>query len=97
MSKDRIRRMDLVNRYQLGIRQHRGYRSLAILEDRCAVVIASVTDIQAGDIPRRNAAAPTEEPVRNRAEARRADGLDADHSAFTMMMSSSAWLPTMKS
>ena len=87
---DGIGRMNLVDGDQLCVGKDGGDRSFAILEDRGAVVLAAVADVEPGNLAGRNAAATAEEPVRNRAEARRADGLDAGHSAFTMITSSSA-------
>ena len=69
----------------------------AVAGDRLAIVVAAVADVEARAFADRNAAAPAEEAVRQPAQADRADDLDVAHSAFLMMMSSSAWLPTMNS
>ena len=75
--------------------QNRGDRAAAIFVDRRAVVAAAVTDVEPGELAGRDAAAPAEEAVRDAAERRRADDLDVAHSSLRMMMSSSAWPPTM--
>ena len=92
-----IRRMDLVEGRQLGPRKHRRDGETPVLVDGGAIVIASVADVEAPQLPHRHAAAPAEESMRAVAERDRADDLDLAHSVFRMMMSSSAWLPTMKS
>ena len=96
-----ISRMDLVDRHQIRARLDRIDRALPVLVDRSPIVIAAVTDVEARERTRRNAAAAPKESVREIAEAYRAVDLDAliawAHSTFFMTMSSSAWLPTMKS
>src|SRR5689334_3759265 len=69
VSKNSVGRMDLVHRHQLGARQYGSHRSLAVFEDRGAVVIAAVADVEPSDLTNGHAATPAEEPVRNRAEA----------------------------
>ena len=97
LDSDGLGRMDLVHGRELGAGQHRGDRAPAVLVDRGAVVVAAVADVEPGELAGRNAAAAPEEAVREAAEARRANDFDAAHSACRMMMSSSAWSPTMNS
>jgi hypothetical protein len=85
-----IGRVDLMDRRKVCFGKHGVNRQPAILLDCCAVVVAAVADVQPSDLPDRHTAAAPEEPVRNCTEARRADDLDAAHSVFRMMMSSSA-------
>ena len=93
---DRLGGMHLVNGGELRARKQRVDRSPPVLGDRIAVVLAPVADVKARDLPDRYATPPAEEPVRQGVERRCADDLDR-HSGSLMMMSSSAWVPTMKS
>ena len=89
-------RMDLVNGGKLRVRVDRRDGEAAVAGDRLAVVIAAEADVEARAFADRNAAAAPEEAVREPAQADRASDLDGQR-IFLMMMSSSAWLPTMKS
>ena len=93
---DNLGGMDLVDRRQLRIGKQGGDGEAAVAGDRLGVVAAAKADVQARAFADRDAAAPAEEAVRKLAEADRADDLDGQR-IFLMMMSSSAWLPTMKS
>ena len=92
---DGVGRMDLVDGDEPGAGRDRLDRAAAILGDGVAVVVRAEADIEAGADALRHAAAPAEKAVRDVAQHRRADDFDA-HSFSRMMMSSSAWLPTMK-
>ena len=87
--------MDLVDRREFRILQKRGDGEPPIARDCLRVVMAAVTDVEPGAFASGNS--PAEEAVGQAAEADRADDLDAAHSILRMMMSWSAWLPTMKS
>ena len=84
---------------EFGAGEDRGDRAPPVLIDRGAIVVAAVADVEAGKVAGRDAAAAAEEAVREIAQRRRADhlegGLPWAHNIFRMMMSSSAWLPTM--
>ena len=86
---DRIARMHLEHRRQLGARQHRRDRAPAVLGDRVAVVVAAGADVQPFENAARNPAAPAEEAVRDAGKARGPDRLDR-HSFSLMTISSSA-------
>ena len=88
--------MDLVDGRKLGFRQQRGNGEAAVAGDRLAVVVAAEADVEPGAFADRDAATASKEAVRELAEADGADHLDGQR-IFLMMMSSSAWLPTMKS
>jgi hypothetical protein len=88
--------MNLVNGGKRGVRVDCGDGETTVAGDRLAVVIAAVADVEAGAFADRNAAAAPEEAVRELAEADGASDLDGQR-VFLMMMSSSAWLPTMNS
>jgi hypothetical protein len=89
--------MDLVDRDQLGARRERGDGAAAVLVDRGTLVIAAVADIEPRQFTFRHAPAPPEKSVRQATEAAGATDFDGAHSVSRMMMSSSAWFPTMKS
>ena len=65
--------------------------------NRIAVVLASGADVQASEDSGGNTALAAKEAVREPVEGSRPDDFDLAHSAFRMMMSSSACSPTMKS
>ena len=94
---DHLGRMDLVHGGERRRRRQSRNGQPPILVDRGPLVIASVTDVEAGKRSGRDSAAAAEEAVRQAAEGHGPDDLDLAHSALRMMMSSSAWLPTMKS
>jgi len=94
---DDIGRVDLVDGRKLGLGEKRGDREPAVAFDGLAVVIATEADVETRAGADRHAAAPPQKAVRELAEADRAGNLDAVQMSFRMMMSSSAWLPTMKS
>ena len=87
--------MDLVDRDQGRARRQGGDRAPAVFLDGGAIVVGAETDVEAGIGPRRHAALAAEKAVRDAGQRARADDFDA-HSFSRMMMSSSAWLPTMK-
>ena len=89
-----VGRMDLVDCRKLGAWQKRCDGETAVAGDRLAIVVAAVSDVEARAFADRNPAAPAEEAVGQAAQADRAGDLDAQ-SAFLMMISSSAWFPTM--
>jgi hypothetical protein len=93
--------MDLVHGRKLSSGKHRFDRSAPVLGNCGAIVAGARADVQAGENPGRNPASPSEEAVRDAVKRTSADHVrffvgDA-HSRFTMMMSSSTWLPTLKS
>ena len=88
--------MDLVDGRKLRFGEQRGNGEAPVAGDRLAVVVAAEADVEPGALADRDATAATEEAVRELAEAEGADHLDGQR-IFLMMMSSSAWLPTMKS
>ena len=87
--------MDLVDCCERGIGQERGDGKATVAGNRVGLVFAAIADIEARAFANRYAPAPAEEAVGKAAKADRPDDLDAQRS-FLMMMSSSAWLPTMK-
>jgi hypothetical protein len=89
--------VDLMDRDQLGARVERGHGAASVLVDRATIVIAAVPDIEPGQFASGYAPAPTEKAVRQAAEAPGAADVDIAHRISRMMMSSSAWFPTMKS
>ena len=89
-------RMDLMDRCELGLGQDCGNGQAPVARDRFAVVPAAVADVQPRAFADRHPAATAKEAVREPVEADGADDLDGQRT-FLMMMSSSAWLPTMKS
>src|SRR5260221_10445267 len=93
---DPFGRMDLMDSGEFGVGKQRGDGEAAVAGNRLAVVIAAVPDVEPSAFPDRHAAAASKEAVRELAEADGADHLDGQR-IFLMMMSSSAWLPTMKS
>jgi hypothetical protein len=97
LDRDRRGRMHLVDRRELGAFEQGGNGKTPVLVDRGALVIAPVTDVEARKRARRSPSTASQEAVRQTAERDGADHFDRAHSAFRMMMSSSAWLPTMKS
>jgi hypothetical protein len=96
LDMDHCCRVDLVNGREFGSREHGVDGAAAVLVDGGAVVVAAVADVETGELAARYSAPPPEEAVRDAAEHRRADDLHGAHSSFFMMMSSSAWSPTMK-
>ena len=80
-----VRRSDLVGEYL-----RRVHGPPPILGDCLPIVSAAVPDVQATELSHRHAAAAPEESVSDAAQAICADDLDAAHSTFLMMMSSSA-------
>jgi len=88
--------VDLMDGGEFGVGQQSGNGEAAVAGDRLAVVTAAIADVEPGAFADRDAAAPAEEAVRELAEADGANDLDGQR-IFLMMMSSSAWLPTMKS
>ena len=90
--------MDLVDGDELGAGKQRRDGRWRLVGDRLRVVVAAVADIEPRAFADRHSAAASEEAMRELAQAVRADDFDAPLTAsFRMMMSSSAWLPTMKS
>jgi hypothetical protein len=87
---DHLGRMDLMDRRQLRIGQQGRYREAAVAGNRVAIVAAAVADVEASALANRDTAAAAEESVRELAEADGANDLNAVHSGFRMMMSSSA-------
>src|SRR6185437_16308279 len=92
-----IGRMNLVDRRELGLGQDGGDGEASIAGNRLAIVIAAIADVEPRAFTDRNSAAASEESMRELAKADRPDDFHAAHSIFRMMMSSSAWLPTMNS
>ena len=88
--------MDLVDRRKFGVGVYRSDGEAAVAGDRLGVVVAAKADVESGALSDGDAAAAAEEAVRELAQTDRADDLDGQR-IFRMMMSSSAWLPTMKS
>ena len=72
-------------------------RQPPVAGNRFRIVLAAETDVEPRAFADADPAAPAEEAMGQLAEADGANDLDAAHSVFRMMMSSSAWLPTMKS
>lgn len=93
---DNLGGMNLVDGRQLRIGKQSGNGKAAVAGNRLGVVAAAIADVQARAVSDRDAAPPAEKAVRKLTKADRADNLDAQR-VFLMIMSSSAWLPTMKS
>ena len=89
------RRMDLMDGRKARIGQHGRDGASPILRDQLGIVAAAVADIQAPHFAPGNPAAPAEEAVRDRSQHLRAEDIDLAHTQARMMMSSSAWFPTM--
>jgi hypothetical protein len=88
--EDHLRRMDLVDGYQLGVRVERGDGQPAVAGNCLAVIVAAEADVETGALADGNTSPAAEEAVGEPAEANGADDLDSTHSSFRMMMSSSA-------
>ena len=88
--------MDLVDGRKLRFGEQRGNGEAPVAGDRLAVVVAAEADVEPGAVADGDTATASKEAVRELAEADGADYLDCQR-IFLMMMSSSAWLPTMKS
>ena len=89
--------MDLVDSCKFSVREDRTNCKATITCNRFAIVAAAIADIETSHVADRDPAAPAKEAMGKLPEAYRADHLHLVHSFFRMMMSSSAWFPTMKS
>ena len=92
---DRLGRMDLVDAGQRRAREDRVGGDAAVGLDRFGIVAAAKPAIEPHNITHGNSAGAPEEAMRNVAQHRRSDDVEA-HSFSRMTISSSAWLPTMK-
>lgn len=88
--------MDLENRCQLRPRENSLNRSSSILGDGVGLVAATGADVQARQNAGRHPAAAAEKAVWCCFQRIGAKDFDAIHNVSRMMVSSSAWLPTMK-
>jgi hypothetical protein len=82
--------MDLMNGRKLGLRKQRGDGEATVAGDRFAVVPTAIADIETGKIARRDSAAAAQESMWQAPQRNGPDNFDVAHSAFRMMMSSSA-------
>ena len=87
---NRVSRMNLMNRGEVGVGKHRGDCAASVLLDRRPVVSAAETDVQSFKLAGRNASASAEKAVWNVAKRCGANDVDPAQSTFRMMMSSSA-------